>query len=83
MTTHSVSTVTGEMNSTIQDSETTTTTTTTNSTDFEERRCFDSRRADPLELDSEGKIAAYVQFDEFLKSIEAAKSNGNFSEFAI
>ena len=68
-----VSTVTGD-NGLATESSSTTTNTTTNS-DFEDRR-FNSQKADPLEVDAEGKIAPYVRFDEFFEAIKKAKTNG-------
>lgn len=61
---------------------TTNTTTTSNSTDFEDRR-FNSQKADPLDLDAEGKIEAYVRFDEFYDALRKAKSEGLSLEWEL
>ena len=50
-------------------------TTTTNSTDFEDQR-FISQKVDPLEVDAEGKIEAYVRFDSFFEALRKAKTDG-------
>ena len=65
------------------DDGSTTTTTTTNSTnEFEDNR-FATQRADPLDVDSEGKIEAYVSFDDFLSAVRAAQANGQTVGFAV
>lgn len=64
------------------DDGSTTTTTTTNSTDFEDNR-FATQRADPFDVDAEGKIEAYVSFDEFFDAIRTAQSKGHIIGFDV
>ena len=78
-----VSTFTDDQGLATTENSSTTTTATSNSTDFEDRR-FNSQKADPLEVDAEGKIAAYVTFDEFFDAIKKAnKANDQFVNFPL
>lgn len=53
------------------------TTTTTSSSEYEERYSFDSPdKNDTPELDEEGRMAAYVDFDEYYGYVEEAKTKG-------
>lgn len=51
------------------------TTSSTTSSDFVDNR-FESNRPEPLDKDSEGRIAAYVDFDEIFQAVEEAKRKG-------